>query len=245
MHPPPSAPASNTSFAHHGEDRQVVEFLGGEPGVFFEAGANEPISGSQTYLLETLGWSGILVEPNPEFTERCRSSRPRSQVYPFALMAPGSPSRVRFRIPGHLSNGQACVVSKVFARQPGDHFFEADVRTMDQVLEQSGFSKLDFLSLDLEGGEADALRGFSFSRWKPRLISVEDHCENLDTHRLLRRNGYKLVRRVGDNHWYLPQKARYPVKWRFRVESFRKLYLSLPLRKLRALSRSVRGKEGI
>lgn len=223
----------------------MVEFLGGEPGIFFEAGANEPVSGSQTYLLETLGWSGILVEPNPEFSARCRSARPRSQIYPFALMAPGSLTRVRFRIPAHLSSAQACVVAESSARLSGDRFFEAEARTIDQILEDSGFPKLDFLSLDLEGGEADALRGFSFGRWRPRLISVEDHCESLHTHQILIRHGYKLVRRIGDNHWYLPRDVRYPVPWSFRVEAFRKLYLSLPLRKLRAWSRKLRGKKGI
>jgi len=242
---PPSATVLNASFAHHGEDRQIVEFLGGEPGVFFEAGANDPVSGSQTYLLETLGWSGILVEPNPVFSARCRNARPRSQIYSFALMSPGSPPRVRFRIPGHLSDAQACVVAETSVCKSGDRFFEAEARTIDQILEGSGFPKLDFLSLDLEGGEADALRGFSFDRWRPRLISVEDHCESLHTHQILSRNGYKLVRRIGDNHWYLPRDVRYPISWGFQFKAFRKLYLSLPFRKLRAWTREWRGKEGI
>lgn len=222
----------------------MVEFFGGDPGVFFEAGANEPITGNQTYLLETLGWSGVLVEPNIELAKKCRTLRPRSKVYPFALMAPGSPAYIKFRIPGHLSSAQGHIVEETSSCKNKDYFFKSEVRTMDQVLEDSGFLKLDFLSLDLEGYEAEALRGFSFARWKPRLISVEDHCENLHTHRILLRNGYKLIRRIGDNHWYLPGYVRYPTSWGFRVEAFRKLYLSLPLRKLRALSRKLRGKEG-
>lgn len=233
------------SYALKGEDRLVLDYLGSAPGTFFEAGANEPIAGSQTYLLESTGWSGILVEANPDLAVLCRQARPRSKVFGCALFPPNSVPKVQFRIPGHLSNSQAYAFLEHTPYHPLDKFFEAETRTMDEIMEISGFPKLDYLSLDLEGGEAGALSGFSFARWQPKLISVEDHCGELRTHKILLSNGYKLVRRVGDNHWYIPREDPYAVTLRFRWQVLRKLYLSMPFRWMRTWSRRLRGREEI
>src|SRR5680860_384457 len=56
-------------------------------GVFVEAGANDGIWQSNTYLLERRGWRGVLIEPIPELFDRCRRNRPQSQVYNCALVA--------------------------------------------------------------------------------------------------------------------------------------------------------------
>ena len=45
----------------------------------------------------------------------------------------------------------------------------------------------------------------SISRsWQPRLILIEDHVVDLRKHRFLQADGYRLIRRVGNNGWYVP-----------------------------------------
>lgn len=238
-------PPANVSYANHQEDLEVLKFFAGAPGVFVEAGANHPVQGSQTYLLEQHGWHGVLIEPNPDLARLCRGQRPGCQVFECALVEPGGPQTVGMRIPGHRSHAQASIVDTDTKRRQQDAFFECASRTLDSVLEEAGVGSLDFFSIDLEGYEAPALRGFSWTRWQPRLLSVEDHCESLATHRLVQANGYKLIRRIGDNHWYVPEDAPHHMGLPDRFRFIRKMYLSMPLRKARRLSRALRGKEGI
>jgi hypothetical protein len=45
--------------------------------------------------------------------------------------------------------------------------------TLDELLEREGVSQLDFLSMDIEGGEKKALAAFDLARYRPRLICIE------------------------------------------------------------------------
>jgi len=70
---PPQASNANSQ-----EDLEVLAFLGIEAGTFVEAGANHPVNGSQTYLLEQKGWRGVLIEPNAGLAKLCHELRPSS-----------------------------------------------------------------------------------------------------------------------------------------------------------------------
>jgi hypothetical protein len=119
-------------------------------------------------------------------------------------------------------------------------FIKAEFRTLTEVIEEAGLTQLTYLSLDLEGMEDRALRGLDFSRYAPELIIVEDRVEHLRTHRLLRSKGYKLVRRNGSNHWYVPQGVPFSVSLGSHLRLIRKLYLSMPFRWLRKKGRQIR-----
>ena len=50
-----------------------------------------------------------------------------------------------------------------------------------------------------------SMRGLDFKKFRPALVLIEDGCRDLDKHRYLRQNGYKLVKRTTLNNWYIPQ----------------------------------------
>ncbi len=86
------------------------------------------------------------------------------------------------------------------------------------------------------------MRGFDFTRWHPVLILIEDHLHDWKKHRYLKSHGYELVFRTGSNNWYIPAGTTCSLstpaaKW----ELFRKLYLSMPFRKLRITLKKMRG----
>ncbi len=56
---------------------------------------------------------------------------------------------------------------------------------------------------------------------------------SLATHRYLKRNGYRLIRRLGHNGWYVPADEDATVAAADRWEIVRKYYLALPFRMLR------------
>jgi len=231
------------SHSQYGCDLKVVEYFGkSHAGTFLEAGANDPKSLSQTYLLESLGWSGALVEPVPECCEKLRRDRPRSRVFENALGGPDAAGLLRLKIPGGTTELASGMAADEIAAE-GDRVIEAELITLTRVLELAGIQTLDLLSLDLEGMELDALEGLDFGRFPPKLIIIEDRMDDLRKHAFLKRRGYKIVLRNGSNHWYVPASRPYPVPLPMRWELFRRLYLSVPFRWLRSLSRKLRGKQ--
>lgn len=228
-----------TSYAQWGDDRLVLNYFHGREGcTFLEAGANDPIALSQTYLLEQSGWTGVLVEPLNSCCGRLRAVRTGSQVFQNALGAPEDRGTLRLFIPRG-------VTALTRAYEEGDEategeLIEAEFRTLDEILNEAQVGQLTFLSLDLEGMEDRALRGLDFEKFAPELIIVEDRVEHLRTHRFLCVKGYKLVWRNGSNNWYVPQDCSFPVRLKTRLSLIRKLYLSMPFRWLRSFLRSLR-----
>jgi hypothetical protein len=71
-------------FAPAAETELKEEFFGGaQSGYFVDVGANEPQTDSETWHLERAGWTGVLVEPQPDLAERLRRTR-SAKVYAVA-----------------------------------------------------------------------------------------------------------------------------------------------------------------
>ena len=62
-------------------------------GFFVDGGADAPQDGSQSFALERRGWSGVLVEPQPDFAGQLRRER-RARVYAVACTAISSPAAI-------------------------------------------------------------------------------------------------------------------------------------------------------
>jgi FkbM family methyltransferase len=220
------------------ETRLIAAFFGSRKGYFVEVGANEPRARSQTFHLERAGWTGVLVEPQPDLAERLRAER-TARVFAVACSAPENAGRT---LPLHVAGPLSALDRARMA--PGatpEKVIEVPVTTLDAVLEEAGAEPgFDFLSIDVEGHELEVLRGFDIGRWRPRLILLEDHVRDLAKHRYLKAAGYRLVRRYENNGWYVPRAAAERPRLAERWEIVRKYYLALPFRRLRDLSRRLR-----
>jgi FkbM family methyltransferase len=222
--------------------REFLEFFSRAPGYFVDVGANHPTDGSLSWQLERRGWKGVLVEPIPELAARLRETR-KAQVFGVACSSPVNAGK---SLPFHVADnaaGSSLDRSRMAPWAKVKVTVDIPVRTLDSLLVEAGAPRpIDFLSVDVEGHETEVLSGFDFDRWNPRLILVEDHVGNLRRHRLMRSRGYRLVRRVGLNGWYVPENS--PVWFGFAEEFrlLRKYYLGLPFRKARNKARNfIRG----
>src|SRR5262245_24284790 len=213
-------------------------FAGARSGFFVEVGANRPRQESQTWHLEQLGWTGILVEPQPDLARDLCHGR-SAKVFAVACSSPENAGRrMQLHVAGPLS---ALDRGRMAPGAQPKAIIDVPVRTLDDILiEAHAPVELDFLSIDVEGHELEVLSGFSFARWRPRLVLLEDHVGNLKKHRFLRAVGYRLIRRVENNGWYVPRDAVIGVGPRERWEIVRKYYLALPFRMARNASRAVR-----
>jgi FkbM family methyltransferase len=227
-----------TVFPWQVEDRLKAEFFESQhKGFFVEVGANAPQQGSQSWQFEQAGWTGVLVEPQPELAERLRQMR-RAHVVAAACSSPANAGKtMTLHVLGpHSSLNRELAVTGVVAESE----IEVPIRTLDDILQEIGApSPIDFVSIDVEGHEAEVLSGFDLERWRPRLLLLEDHVTALTAHRFVTRSGYCLIRRTGPNGWYVPrtQAPRVGFGW---WPLARKYYFALPIRKLRDRRRRLR-----
>jgi|ERR1019366_5648130 FkbM family methyltransferase len=213
-------------------------------GVFVEVGAKHPTIRSQTWLLEQQGWSGVLVEPNPELCELLRAQRPRSRTFEAAA---GSPDQVgEAELLMGKSHGHSTLAPVIGDPLSGVKL-RVQLRTLDSILVEAGVERIDFLSIDVEGMELPVLQGLNLEKYAPRLILLEEHRRNYTKHFYLRRHGYRLVKRTDINNWYVPNASPATVRSlntpAERVRLFRKMWLNVPFKNFRRKIKSLlRGK---
>jgi FkbM family methyltransferase len=199
-----------------GEDTLLYDlFRGQDSGTYIEVGALDGRRNSVTWVFEALGWAGLLVEAIPERAAECRACRPGSFVIHAALGPPGASGKTSFVVPldeEHQLSGyrehegmQTEHVKALERAGARTRRVDVDLITMDEALIRAGFDRVDFASIDVEGGELDVLRGFDLERFRPRVLMIEDltlgEDDSVPSH--LRSNGYEHALWIGANRVYI------------------------------------------
>jgi FkbM family methyltransferase len=226
-------------FPYEAEKRLKEEFFGhSASGYFVEVGANDPEHWSQSFHLETMGWRGIVVEPQPELAETLRQRR-KAKVFAMACSAPENSGtrKTLYLAGGHSSFDPRLKVATV--RPAGA--IEVPLKTLDEILIEAGAPiPIDFIAIDVEGHEIEVLRGLDLARWRPRLLLIEDLVLDTRLHRFMRSRRYKWIRRTDVNSWYVPADTAWQAGRWDRWQFFRKYYLGTPFRRLRDMVRRLR-----
>lgn len=200
---------------------EIARVLAPGGGVFIEAGANDGIRQSNSLALEReLGWTGLLIEPSPKAFSELQTNRPACYLVRAALVSPARAGHViegAFR-DGHLtgtvntellplamdlqtSKFQSFVVRfrNVLGIKPKTTLISVPTTTLRLALRDALISKVDLLSLDVEGHELEALMGLDFDQVKPKAILLEIRKDDAwDILRHLAGFGYVLVENMSN-----------------------------------------------
>lgn len=210
--------------AQFGEDRVLWRiFRRRVSGYFIEVGAYDGVTLSNTYFLEQMGWTGLLVEPIASLCERAAQTRPRSRVIHGACGRKGSCGTTTFTVAQNVP-----VLSYVKADQEhidrcireGAELVEIEVpfHTLDDILLEERRNrtpmggawqakygwKIDVVSIDTEGCELEVLDGFNLERFRPRVLVIENDRPSgqaIEPHLLSR--GYRKFHRQKINDFYV------------------------------------------
>jgi FkbM family methyltransferase len=199
--------------AQHGEEFflwELFEFK--SQGTFVEIGAYDGVSLSNSLFFEKLGWRGLLVEAHPELAERARHSRPSATVVHAALGAVDGGEVTFSMVRGERGLDTLSFVEtteshrqRIGSRKGVIEQVVVPARTLRSLLDEVGLTAIDWMSVDVEGGELEVLRGASLDSVRPRVIVVEDNSRGIDPEvpKYLAGFGYKRIRTVGCNDFYL------------------------------------------
>lgn len=233
-----------------GEDRALLTYFGGKrDGVYVEVGAFDGVEMSNSYAFEQMGWSGVLIEADPDLAERCRRNRPKAQIVNSAAVPPGSPSQVTFQVASEnrgLSSleldGASRSLLKSWTGRVAIRQITVPAKTLNEILGNAGIEKIDFMTIDVEGHEWSVLRGLDLRRWHPRVLILERN-GNSPSRRIfehLQRHGYRYTGRTGVNDWY--ERIENGLSFSDRIRSIRDLYLTSGLYQIKALVRAMNQK---
>ncbi len=237
--------------AQHGEDRLLAErFSHRRDGHYVEVGALDGEYLSNTYYFEKeLGWRGVLVEPNPTQAALCRTHRPASIVAQFAAVAPGHEGTVTLGVTEGDEGYSTLSPNRTYSRILSERDLvptpvDVQATTLDRILDDAGLPSIDFMTIDVEGHELEALRGMDLGRWRPTVLLIESAsgAPGLRMSWLLFRGGYARVRRVVVNDWYeqlplLPRTGRLVMAYVTSVPDVLRITARETLRRLGLLER--------
>jgi FkbM family methyltransferase len=169
-------------YSQNNEELVIREFFKDRKnGVFLDVGAGHYKRDSTTfYLEEQLGWKGVAVDALGQYAADYEKHRPgtRFESYLVTDKSRGAQKFYHATAYNEVSSVSRDVASHQAAQYRGDgtvEELEVPTITLTELLDQLGVEHLDFLSMDIEEHEPQALRGFDIDRFKPELVCVEAH----------------------------------------------------------------------
>jgi len=178
--------------SQYGEDAVIVRLFGErQGGCALDIGAADGLHHSNVHRLITdYAWCALLVEPHPVLVGEARkryAGNDRVHVVHSAIRAVPGDCILHLYEPSYY--GQVSTTVEEFKQQVieqhGDQFTKdvtVSCDTTRAIIERFMLTKIDFVNVDCEGSEIDALHTFPFDSQRPELFCIEMamHVEQID-----------------------------------------------------------------
>jgi len=200
-------------YGQMGEDKHIhfKYFPTLRGGTFLEMGALDGVKYSNTKFFEdSMGWSGVLIEPIPSAFELLRINRSRSKSYNLAVSK--TEGFLEIYNHGAVSSLKENTTKEFFEgwhKNNNIEIIKVPSKRLDSVLHDSGIKRIDFWSLDVEGSEFEALQTMDWTI-PVYLICIEKQgdrkalCDSI-----LRSNGFIFTEELAHNEvWINPAHRR-------------------------------------
>ncbi len=182
-----------------------------DSGRWIDVGAWVPEIDSVTKALSLRGWTGVNIEPIPQYFDQLVARRPNDINLQCALGREAGTTTIN-----HIPQTGLSTVHAHFAAEAEQHRgvtserVKVHVRTLNSIYEKY-FSEVDvhFVKIDVEGSEDDVLAGFDLEHHRPWLLIIESNLPNSTVQsyehwqpRVLAAN-YEFVFYDGLNRWFV------------------------------------------
>ena len=180
------------------EDTAILKyFKDRKNGFYVDVGCYHPIHRNNTYLLHKQNWHGINIDTSQFSIDLFNYMRPKDLNYNCAISNKNEFIKLFYQKElSQLSTTEKNQAEIVFQGNIKEKEIEAF--TLDEILNRDKYknSKIDFLDIDVEGGDLKVLEGLSFDKFKPELVCVEIHAKEIkksDIYNFLTDKNYELL----------------------------------------------------
>ena len=194
-----------------GADDWVLTHYDKNDGYFVDVGCADGEDLSNTYKLDHRGWKGICIDAFPKNF----GNRPNS-IIETAVLADVAGKEVEFakyNTDENLSGikDKITYLKDIVLTENSDTTVEKfTTQTLGSILEKHGApSFIEYMSLDVEGGEYDILKTFDFNKYTFGVITIEHNYQEpirTDIMNLLKEKGYTREKEVQFDDWYVKNK---------------------------------------
>ncbi len=193
------------AYSHWGIDLIITKLLNSKnKGIYIDVGCHHPFLNNHSYLLYKSGWEGINIDIDYNSIDMFNFFR-KSDV------------NIQTAVTDHKGEVDLFFYHNRAAKNTISKEFGSDAKeqkkinsdTLNNIIENSKFkdSKVDFVSIDVEGNEMNVLNGFNLKKYKPKLILLEfilpnkkefyekdiNEITNSEVYNFLIKNEYKLI----------------------------------------------------
>ncbi|MDX2426948.1 MAG: FkbM family methyltransferase [Cycloclasticus sp.] len=201
-------------YSQHGEDALLDLIFGNQKeGFFVEVGCIDGRRFSNTLTFEERGWKGMCIEAHNGYIELLKKNRPNSIVCHCAAGEADEDAIFYANARGSLSTLDKTSEAR-WQRDYAPYFSGFEEQQVKKVrlstlLDYYHIIEIDILSLDIEGYEAEAVKGLDFIRHRPRVMVIESdsplHERQLD--KLILPHGYTKAMKLAANLVYVRDKS--------------------------------------
>lgn len=196
---------SNVYFSQAGQDRIVDNAMQAKrDGVFVDVGGYDGVTGSNSLFFEMFrGWSGILIEPSPTQLRMAKAVR---QCPCLGYAVAGTAGEAEFlevtqgftQMSGFLDSYEAKLLEQVRGNPRHKEVMHTLKKMpLNEILAEQKIEQVDFMSLDVEGGEMDILENFDFDAVDVAIWTIENNTRGSDIPNFMKDKGYQLFEFAG------------------------------------------------
>lgn len=172
------------SFSQEGEDLLLWRLMGMDrsPGIYVDVGCNHPLRMSNTAFFYQRGWSGIAIDPNPDFAPAFRRHRRRDT---FVNCGVGASDTVLpyYRFRQSLYNTFDTEKANQIAEKHSDlmETVEVQVKPLQSILLKHWphGKSICLMSIDCEGLDFEVIQSHDFDRFPVEFLCIEQDSVNI------------------------------------------------------------------
>ncbi len=196
-----------------------------QKGFYIDLGCNHPIKHNNTYLLHKRGWNGINIDADSRSIEEF--NKLRKNDYNICALISDKKQKIKYYY-YHERSALNTVDSRIVKKRKTKpkKIFLRETTTLDNIIENSTFKKrkINFLSVDIENHEYEALKYFKFNKHKIDCIVIEllniknkyieTQNQNIkyvlksNIFKLLKKNNYRLINWVNSDLVFIHNRSK-------------------------------------
>ena len=186
------------SYSMEGEDLVLLKNINNKSNNFYvDVGCYHPLHLSNTYLLYKKGWRGINIDVSKYSIDLFNYMRPDDMNIEAAI----SNNQNYIKVYYQKKLSQLTTTKKeISQKRMQGHIKEKNIKaeTLNSIINHSKYKnqRIDFLNIDIEGADLEALQSLDFNKYRPNIICVEiDHkkISNSKTYKFLDNLKYKKI----------------------------------------------------